>query len=67
MIEKDIKSLDELVKKMESDQLPLEEALDTFKKGIELVKKCSETLEKAELRIREIIQDESGELSESDL
>lgn len=67
MIEKDIKALDELVKKMESDELPLEEALETFKKGIELVKKCSETLESAELRVKEILEDESGELSESDL
>lgn len=55
MIEKDIKSLDELVKKMESDELPLEEALDLFKKGIELVKQCSSTLEKAELRVKEIL------------
>lgn len=67
MIEKDIKALDELVKKMESDELPLEEALETFKKGIELVKKCTQTLESAELRVKEILQDETGDLSESDL
>ena len=59
MIEKDIKSLDELVKKMESDELPLEEALDLFKKGIELVKSCQQTLEKAELRVKEIL-DQNG-------
>lgn len=67
MIEKDIKALDELVKKMESDDLPLEKALETFKQGIELVKKCSETLEKAELRVNEILEDESGELTESEI
>jgi len=67
MIEKDIKALDELVKKMESDELPLEEALETFKKGVELVKKCNETLENAELRVKEILEGESGDLSESDL
>ena len=67
MIEKDIKALDELVKKMESDELPLEEALETFKKGIELVKKCSDSLEKAELRVKEILGDEEDNFDESDL
>jgi exodeoxyribonuclease VII small subunit len=67
MIEKDIKSLDELVKKMESEELPLEEALELFKKGIELVKQCSNTLEKAELRVKEILESKDGSFSESKL
>jgi exodeoxyribonuclease VII small subunit len=67
MIEKDIKTLDELVKKMEADDLPLEEALDLFKNGIELVKKCSQTLEKAELRVKEILENQEGSLSEGEL
>jgi exodeoxyribonuclease VII small subunit len=67
MIEKDIKSLDELVKKMEGEELPLEDALELFKQGIELVKKCTTTLEKAELRVKEILEAKDGTLSEQDL
>lgn len=67
MIEKDIKALDELVKKMESDDLPLEEALSTFKQGVELVKKCTETLDKAELKVKEILEEEPGVFDEADL
>jgi exodeoxyribonuclease VII small subunit len=67
MIEKDIKALDELVKKMEGEDLPLEEALDLFKNGIELVKKCTTTLEKAELRVKEILEAKDGSFSERDI
>lgn len=67
MIEKDIKALDELVKKMESDELPLEEALSTFKQGVELVKKCTETLDKAELKVKEILEEEPGIFDEADV
>ncbi len=67
MIDQDIKKLDELVKKMESGDLPLEQALEVFSEGIQLVKKCTQTIEKAELRVKEILQNEQGDFLEKEL
>jgi exodeoxyribonuclease VII small subunit len=64
MIEKEIKELDALVKKMEGEQLPLEEALGLFQKGVDLVKKCSKALDEAELKVKEIIETQPGVFKE---
>lgn len=66
MIDDDIKKLDEIAKKMESGTLSLEEALDAFKNGIELVKECQNKLQKAELKVKEILE-KDGTFSEGDL
>ena len=66
MIDDDIKKLDEIAKKMESGTLNLEEALDSFKQGIELVKECQNKLQKAELRVKEILE-KDGAFSEGDV
>jgi exodeoxyribonuclease VII small subunit len=66
MIDDDIKKLDDIAKKMESGSLNLEEALDSFKQGIELVKECQNKLQKAELRVKEILE-KDGAFSEGDV
>lgn len=66
MIDDDIKKLDEIAKKMESGSLNLEDALESFKQGIELVKECQVKLQKAELKVKEIL-DKDGSFSETDL
>lgn len=66
MIDDDIKQLDEIAKKMESGSLSLEDALDSFKQGIELVKQCQTKLQKAELKVKEILE-KDGTFSEGDL
>lgn len=67
MIEKEIKELDVLVKKMESEQLPLDEALGLFQKGVDLVKKCTKALDEAELKVKEIVESQPGVFKEIDL
>ena len=67
MIDEDIKKLDEIAKKMEGADLPLEQSMDLFQEGIALVKKCTEILQKAELRVKEIIETSSGNFEENPL
>jgi len=43
--------LDKILKKLEGEDLPLEEALSEFEKGIGLVKECRLFLDKAKQKI----------------
>jgi exodeoxyribonuclease VII small subunit len=60
MIDEDIKKLEELAKKMEQGTLNLEQSLQVFQEGISLIRKCTTTLESAELRVKEIIETQGG-------
>lgn len=64
MIDQDLKKLEEIAKKMETPELPLEEALKNFQEGLEIIKKCSGTLEAAELKVKEILAKQDGSFEE---
>ncbi|MBW1925792.1 MAG: exodeoxyribonuclease VII small subunit [Deltaproteobacteria bacterium] len=59
--EKALDELERLVKQMEENELPLEEALKTFEHGINLSRYCAKCLDDAEKRIQQLSQDENGE------
>lgn len=63
MIDEDIKKLDEVAKKMEAGDLPLEKTLELFNEGIQLVRKCTKSLQDAELKVKEILES-NGEFVE---
>lgn len=65
--ESKISDLEAIVKTMEKGDLSLEEALSQFEKGVKLAKECQKALSEAEQKVRVLTEDESGELSESDL
>ena len=67
MLDQDIKKLEDLVKKMESGQLSLEDNLKVFQEGIDLVRHCQKTIENAEIKIKEIVEDSQGNFKEVDL
>lgn len=46
--------LENIVDSLEGEQNPLEEAMSLFERGQALVKRCSELLEGAELKVREL-------------
>jgi exodeoxyribonuclease VII small subunit len=52
--EKAYAELQEIVGKLETGDIPLEEALALYERGQALVKLCAGLLDKAELRIREL-------------
>ncbi len=65
--EQAFQELETLVERLESGDLPLEEALAVFERGQALAARCSELLEQAELKLRQLTADESGEMVETDL
>jgi len=46
--------LEATVEKLEAGNLPLDEALALYERGMELAKKCSAQLDRAELRLKEL-------------
>ncbi|MFQ5514145.1 MAG: exodeoxyribonuclease VII small subunit [Myxococcota bacterium] len=58
--------LETLVGELETGELSLEESLRNFERGVHLVRYCSERLQAAELRIREL-EEASGQLVERDV
>lgn len=52
--------LEQIVQQMESDKLPLEEMLERYEEGTQLVKFCSEKLVAAEKRIEIITRNAAG-------
>ena len=59
--EKAIKDLERIVEDLESGELSLEQSLKTFEKGIKLTRQCQGELEKAELKVKKLVE-ENGEL-----
>lgn len=51
--------LDKILRKLEGESLPIEEAMSDFERGVALVKECKEYLENAKQRIS--ILTENGE------
>jgi exodeoxyribonuclease VII small subunit len=50
-------ALQENVEQLESEDLPLEKALERFEQGQLLAKRCAKLLEEAELKIRQLSMD----------
>ena len=47
-----IAELEGIVRKMESENLPLEQSLDAYKRGVKLLKACQQSLSNAEQEVR---------------
>lgn len=65
--EQALQQLEQIVRELESGDLPLEAALRKFEEGIELSKFCSQKLEETERRITVLLQNEAGESVEKPL
>lgn len=61
--EESLEQLEEIVNKLETGDVPLDDAIDEFTKAMELVKVCNAKLNNAEEAIAKIVQD-NGELTE---
>ena len=55
-----MKELEDIVKRLESGDLSLEESLKIFEEGIALSRYCFKKLEEAEKRVSILIKDEEG-------
>jgi exodeoxyribonuclease VII small subunit len=59
--EKAFKQLEEIVKRLEGEELPLDESLQLFEEGIRLSRFCHQRLEAVEKKIETILADAKGE------
>ena len=64
--EENMQRLEQIVRTMERGEVPLEESLKLFQEGTELVRKCSELLDKAHLEVKKISTDSAGMPIEED-
>ena len=55
--ESNLINLEKIVSELESGQLSLEESLEKYKKGIDLVKKCNTIRENAEKEVQRLTED----------
>ena len=60
-LEQDMKNLEEIVKRLEQGDIPLEEAIEKFKQGMDLSKKLQNTLLQAEETLTKVIDDNGDE------
>ncbi len=58
--------LESEVKKLESGNMPIDEAIASFEQAVKLVRICNERLENAEQRVRILVSDNDGVVSDAD-
>jgi exodeoxyribonuclease VII small subunit len=56
-----LRRLEEIVKKLESGDQPLDTALELFEEGIKLSRFCQSKLQQAERRVEILLKNESGQ------
>lgn len=62
--EEAIAELENIVSRLESGELSLDESIDYFQKGIELSRYCGKRLDEVERKISLLLEDDKGELKE---
>ena len=61
-----MEELEQTIAQLEAGELPLEESLAKYEKGIAAFRQCREILDQAEKRIQLLLKDEKGELQVKD-
>jgi exodeoxyribonuclease VII small subunit len=59
--EKSLKELEELVEQLEKGDIPLEESLKSFERGIQLTRACQKALKEAEQKVEILLADHGDE------
>ena len=62
--EKAVEELELILNKLESGELPLNDSLENFKRGIELYNYCNKILKDTEGEVKILLKDENGNLNE---
>jgi exodeoxyribonuclease VII small subunit len=58
--ETSLEALEQIVRQLESGDLPLEKSLELFEQGIRLSRECQERLSQAERRFEILLRDNQG-------
>ncbi|MGS0764043.1 exodeoxyribonuclease VII small subunit [Syntrophomonas curvata] len=62
-----LKTLEEIVEKLESGNLELEESIRLFEQGVKLSLYCRQQLQQAEAKIQRLVKNLNGELELLDM
>lgn len=62
--EEALSELESIVRRLEDEQLSLDEAISLFEEGIKLSRFCAARLEEAEKKVSLLLKDDQGNLSE---
>lgn len=65
--EENLSRLESIVKAMESGDMPLDELIESYSKGMEYSKACAEALDKAEKSIDILIKESGKRITETEL
>ncbi len=63
--EESLKELENIVDKLEDENMNLEDSVKYFERGVKLIQECQAELEKAELKIKKLLDD--GSKSETNI
>ncbi|MCS7230963.1 MAG: exodeoxyribonuclease VII small subunit [Elusimicrobiota bacterium] len=58
--EEALKRLEEIVSKLETSEVPLEETINLFEEGMELVKFCNQKLEEVKHKVEMVVKTKDG-------
>ena len=61
--EKSLEELEKLVRALEQGELPLEQSLAAFERGVKLTRECQSALKSAEQRVEQLVQNSDGSLA----
>ena len=61
--EQSLARLEEIVRKLESANLPLDDAMKLFEEGMQLSRDCQKQLEQAEARVEILLKKAGGEMA----
>ncbi len=57
-----LKTLESIVEKLESGQVPLDETIRSFEEGMKLAEQCHRQLNQAETKLKRLVRNRKGEL-----
>jgi exodeoxyribonuclease VII small subunit len=57
--EDSLKELEQLVEQMERGDMPLEESLKSFERGVQLTRACQQALKEAEQKVQILLEENS--------
>jgi len=63
----DLERLEQIVRRLEAEELDLDEALRLFEEGVERLRAARERLSAAEVRVKQVLADQAGKLRIEDL
>ncbi len=60
--EENLKRLEEIVARLENEEVSLEESMKLFEEGVKLARLCNEELDKAEQKVEILLKDSEGKI-----